>query len=77
MLLARAFVRETFITILIFTPMTYIFVHELLRNFAYATHFQWQDPVFPLAYCALVVAILCGFQALSLSRKDLTSALKE
>jgi putative ABC transport system permease protein len=77
LLLARQFVKETLITILIFAPITYIFATELLRNFVYATHFQWQDPLFPLLYCVLVVTVLCGFQALSLSRRDLTSALKD
>jgi putative ABC transport system permease protein len=76
LLLAREFVQSMLISVSIFAPITYIFVAELLRNFVYSTHFQWQDPVFPLVYCGLVITIICGFQALSLSRSDLTSALK-
>lgn len=76
-LLVREFVWSMFIAVLIFAPITYIFLTELLRNFVYATHLQWMDPLFPVAYCVLIVFILCGFQALNLRRKDLTSALKE
>lgn len=76
-LLVREFVWSLFIALLIFTPITYIFLTELLRNFVYATHLRWMDPLFPLAYCVFTVFILCGFQALNLRRKDLTSALKE
>jgi ABC-type antimicrobial peptide transport system permease subunit len=75
-LLAREFVRETFIAVIIFAPVTYIFLNELLRNFVYSTDFQWMDPIFPLAYCMLITMVLCGFQALTLNRKDLSSALK-
>jgi putative ABC transport system permease protein len=77
MLLAREFVRSLFISLLVFAPITYIFLTELLRNFVYATRLEWFDPLFPLAYCVFTVFILCGFQALSLRRADLTSALKD
>lgn len=76
-LLVREFVWSLFIALLIFAPITYIFLTELLRNFIYATHLQWMDPLFPLAYCVITVFILCGVQALNLRRKDLTSVLKE
>lgn len=75
-LLAREFVRETFVAVIIFGPVTYIFLNELLRKFVYSTDFEWLDPVFPLAYCMLITMVLCGFQALTLNRKDLSSALK-
>ena len=74
-LLVREFAWSLLIALIIFAPITYIFLTELLRNFVYATHLQWFDPVYPLAYCALTVFILCGFQALNLRKKDLTSAL--
>ena len=75
-LLINEFARQMFIAILIFGPFTYIVIKELLRNFVYSTHFTWLDPMFPIAYCGLVITILCGFQALSLNRADLSSALK-
>jgi len=74
-LLAREFVRQMGIALLIFAPATFIFLKEFLRNFAYVTPFEWTDPVYPLAYCALVIIGLCGFQALSLNRSGLNSAL--
>lgn len=77
LLLVREFVWALFIALLIFAPITYIFLSELLRNFVYATPLLWTDPLFPLVYCVFTVFILCGFQALNLRRKDLTSALKE
>lgn len=76
LLLAREFVRSTLISIAIFAPVTYIFVSEMLRNFVYSTHFHWQDPVFPMVYCVITITIICAVQALSLRRRDLTSALK-
>ncbi|MCW5911651.1 MAG: ABC transporter permease [Cyclobacteriaceae bacterium] len=75
-LLAREFVIQMGIAILVFTPVTFIFLKEFLRNFVYTTPFQWTDPVYPLAYCLGVIVALCGFQALSLNRTDLTNVLK-
>jgi putative ABC transport system permease protein len=75
-ILVLEFSKQMLIAVLIFGPLTFLFLRELLRNFVYATHFNWMDPVFPLAYCASVIIILCGFQALSLNRTDLTSSLK-
>ncbi|MEO7990350.1 MAG: ABC transporter permease [Chryseolinea sp.] len=76
-ILVLEFAKQMLIAILIFGPLTYLFLRELLRNFVYATHFNWMDPVFPLVYCVSIITILCGFQAISLNRADLTSALKE
>jgi putative ABC transport system permease protein len=75
-ILVREFARQLVVALLIFGPFTFIFVNELLRNFVYATHFNWLDPILPIAYCATVIMVLCGFQALSLSRTDLSFALK-
>lgn len=75
-LLAKEFVKQMGIAILIFGPFTYIFLKEFLRNFVYRTPFEWTDPVYPLSYCAIVILALCGFQAFSLNRADLTGALK-
>ncbi len=75
-LLVKEFVKQMGIAILIFGPFTYIFLKEFLRNFVYVTPFEWTDPVYPLSYCAIVILVLCGFQAFSLNRTDLTGALK-
>ena len=75
-LLVNEFVRQMLLAIVIFGPITYILIREMLRSFVYATHFQWLDSVIPLAYCAIVIVLLCAFQAMSLNRKDLTSSLK-
>lgn len=75
-LLIKEFVRQMIVAILIFGPVTYIVVKELLRSFVYTTHFTWLDPVIPLAYCGTVITLLCAFQALSLNREDLSGALK-
>jgi putative ABC transport system permease protein len=76
-LLVREFVRQIVVAVLIFGPITYLLLREWLRNFVYATHFNWMDPVFPIAYCLLIITILCGIQALGLNRANLTTALKE
>ena len=34
------------------------------------------NALFPIAYCVIVIFGLCGYQALSLNRKDFVSALK-
>jgi putative ABC transport system permease protein len=75
-LLMIDFGKQMLLALIVFAPVTYIFLNELLRTFVYATKFQWLDPVYPIAYCALVITCLCGFQAFSLNRADLTSALK-
>jgi putative ABC transport system permease protein len=61
---------------LVFGPLTYIILNELLRSFVYTTNFHWLDPIVPIAYCLSVIALLCGFQVLSLNREDLSAALK-
>jgi len=75
-LLIREFARQMLFAMLVFGPFTYIVLKELLRSFVYTTHFQWSDPLVPLLYCAIVITLICGFQARSLNRTDLTSALK-
>ena len=75
-MLLKEFASQMLAAILIFGPVTYIFIHEWLREFVYSTKFNWMDPAIPLAYCTGIIAILCGFQALSLNRADLNSALK-
>ena len=77
LLLIREFTRQMLIAIIIFGPLTYILVKELLRSFVYATSFNWLDPVFPLSYCGVLILVLCGFQAVSLNRADLSASLKE
>lgn len=76
-LLVREFLRQLVLAILVFGPLTYIFLREWLRNFVYTTGFKWTDPVTPVAYCLLVIVILCSVQSLSLNRADLTQSLKD
>lgn len=75
-LLVREFVIQMGLALLIFGPFTFIFLKEFLRNFVYATQFEWMDPIYPLAYCGIVIVVLCGFQVLGLNRADLTKVLK-
>jgi putative ABC transport system permease protein len=75
-LLMMEFARPMLVALLIFTPITFIVISELLRNFVYHTQFTWLDPFIPLAYCGLVIAGLCGYQARSLDRRNLTGVLK-
>ena len=75
-LLVREFTSEMIKAILIFGPVTYLIITEILRSFVYATDFIWMDPIIPMAYCAIAIILLCVFQALSLNRKDLSNALK-
>jgi putative ABC transport system permease protein len=75
-LLVKEFARQMLMAILIFGPLTYIIIKEMLRNFVFTTNFNWLDPIVPLAYCLVIITLLCGFQTLSLNREDLSSALK-
>ena len=76
-LLVKEFATNLFIAVLIFAPITYIILKELLRAFVYSTQVNWLDPMYPLAYCGMVIAVLCTWQALTLNRADLSGALKE
>jgi putative ABC transport system permease protein len=75
-LLVREFVKQMVFALAAFGPIAYIFLNELLRTFVFATKFMWLDPVYPIAYCILVIIIICTFQALSLGRTNFASALK-
>lgn len=75
-LLVREFVKQMVIALVVFGPIAYILLSELLRTFVYATKFSWLDPVYPIAYCVIVIITICGFQALSLNRTNFASALK-
>lgn len=75
-LLVLHFAGQLLMAVLMFAPITYIFLNELLRNFVYSTPFNWLDPIIPVGYCALVIVLLCLFQAINLGRKDLAKALK-
>jgi len=75
-LLVQQFTRQMLIAIVIFGPLTYIIIKEILRNFVYSTEFKWLDLLYPLVYCAIIIILLCSFQASSLNRADLSSSLK-
>lgn len=76
LLLIKEFAIQLAIAGMIFGPITYLVIQEMLRKFIYRTHFVWMDPLIPLVYCIVVISLLCGFQASRLNRKDLTSSLK-
>jgi putative ABC transport system permease protein len=76
-LLVREFTSQMLKAMLIFGPLTYIILKELLRTFVYATSFNWLDPLIPLVYCVTTIILLCVFQSLSLNREDLSLALKK
>lgn len=76
-LLVQEFTGEMIRAILVFGPVTYILINEMLKSFVYATDFQWMDPVVPLACCGIAIILLCAFQTLSLNREDLSRALKK
>jgi hypothetical protein len=76
-LLVREFTGEMIKAVLIFGPITYMLIKELLRSFVYATDFTWLDPIIPLVYCVTAIILLCIFQTLSMNREDLSQALKK
>lgn len=65
-LLARGLLRQLFLAVVIFGPISYVLLNELLRTFVYATEFSWKDPVYPVAYCVVVIIGLCAYQAIRL-----------
>lgn len=75
-MLVKHFGKEVMLAVLFFAPVTYILVAELLRNFAYATSLQWYDPVIPIVFSIVMIAVLSMMQALRLNLKSLISALK-
>lgn len=75
-LLVMEFVKQMVIALVIFGPVTYILLNEILRTFVFATKFSWLDPLYPIGYCAFVIVSICGVQAISLSRTDFANALK-
>ncbi len=77
LLLVKEFFVQLFIALLITTPIAYILIKELLRNFAYATTLHWTDPLYPLVYCITVITGLCIVQTFTLNRADLSGVLKE
>jgi putative ABC transport system permease protein len=75
-LLVKEFAQQLGVAILFFGPLTYIVIQEILRSFVYRTHFVWADPLIPVVYCGVVITLLCGLQANTLNRADLTASLK-
>jgi ABC-type antimicrobial peptide transport system permease subunit len=75
-ILIKEFAKQMLLAILVFGPLSYMIIQEILRSFVYRTNFIWLDPIIPLAYCLVVITLLCGFQTLNLNRADLSSALK-
>ncbi|HTF21639.1 MAG TPA: ABC transporter permease [Chryseolinea sp.] len=75
-LLALGLLRQMLIAVVFFGPVTYLLLTELLKTFVYATKFSWLDPVYPIAFCLVVIIGLCAYQAFSLNRSDFASALK-
>jgi putative ABC transport system permease protein len=75
-ILVKEFARQLLMAVLIFGPTAYLILKEILRAFVYRTPFNWSDPLIPLAYCVVMITLLCVIQTLGLDRKDLSSALK-
>jgi putative ABC transport system permease protein len=75
-MLLRHFGKEVMLAVLVFAPVTYILVTELLRNFAYATSLQWHDPVIPVVFTIVMIAGLSMVQSLRLNLQSLVSSLK-
>ncbi len=75
-ILVMAFARQVVMALFVFGPLTYLFLKEWLRNFVYATHFTWTDPVLPVAYCSAVIFLLCGIRAFTIKNSDLAQAIK-
>ncbi|SHG79229.1 ABC-type antimicrobial peptide transport system, permease component [Chryseolinea serpens] len=75
-LLAGGLLRQLFTALVIFGPVTFIGLNELLRTFVYATIFSWLDLLYPMLYCLVVIVGLCVFQAFRLNRSDFISTLK-
>lgn len=75
-LLLIDFLRQLGIAILIFLPISYFVLSELLRTFIYSTKFSWLDPIYPIAYCVIVITSICGLQAWHLKRTNSVETLK-
>jgi putative ABC transport system permease protein len=75
-LLIKEFGQQLLMAILIFGPITYLILKEILRTFVYRTSFQWLDPLVPVLFCVVIIISLCCFQTFNLNRRDLSSALK-
>jgi putative ABC transport system permease protein len=75
-LLVKEFALQLGLAVLFFGPVTYIVIQEILRSFVYRTHFVWLDPLIPVLYFGIVITLLCGLQANTLNRADLTASLK-
>jgi putative ABC transport system permease protein len=75
-LLVKEFALQLAIAAMVFGPVTYLVLQEMLRSFIYRTHFVWLDPIIPLLYCVAVITLICNVQANRLNQADLTSSLK-
>jgi putative ABC transport system permease protein len=75
-LLLMGFLRQLGMALLVFLPISYILLNELLRTFIYSTKFSWLDPVYPIAYCMVVITAICLLQAWKLKRTNSVTALK-
>lgn len=75
-LLLIDFLRQLGIASLIFLPTSYYLLNELLRTFIYRTEFSWLDPIYPIAYCVVVITAICILQAWNLKRTNSITALK-
>jgi putative ABC transport system permease protein len=75
-ILVKSFARQLFLALIIFLPLSCLLLQELLRTFVYSTKISWIDPIYPLAYCILVIVIICALQAWNLERTKSIAALK-
>lgn len=76
-LLVKEFAFQTFMSVVFFGPVTFLILAELLRTFVFSTRMTIIDFLMPVLYVCAVVFLLCGYQALTLNRTDLSSSLKD
>jgi putative ABC transport system permease protein len=76
MLMSREFAEELMAAVLFFGPVTFLLLREWLKNFVYAAHMQWSDPLLGLLACLVIILITNSTLIINLSKNATSRALR-
>jgi hypothetical protein len=75
-ILVYQFIKPIGLALFFFGPLSFLFITEWLRGFAYATSINVLDAIIALGFCSAIVLLTCSYQALKLDRVSLSSAIR-
>jgi ABC-type antimicrobial peptide transport system permease subunit len=75
-LLSREFMQELLAACFFFGPITFLLLRSWLKNFVYAAHMHWVDPLLAFAACGIIIMFTNTSLIINMGRGATSNALR-